>query len=74
MRPFLSQVEKKLQSQMMKLPSLNGLHGMNENPTKMKKGQGAGKVRDVEDQELRQIKRNIAKIKKKQSQPKPTLT
>lgn len=66
--PYLASIEKKLQMEMLKLPSLNDIQRRHDNEpkralTKLNK-------RELDDQEMRTVKRTLSKMKVKRAKAK----
>ena len=69
--PYLAQVEKKLAAEMLKLPSLTDIQRRNE--PEPKKSLVKVNRRDLDDQEMRSVKRTIARIKQKRVRAKTAI-
>ena len=74
LKPYLQSVEKKLAAQMLKLPSLTTLQHKDkvQVPDKNTKGK-ITKTHEIEDAEMRQIKKTMMKLRSKRTHVKSSL-
>jgi len=70
LKPYLVTIEKKLHSQMHKLPLMSGQQDDDENNSIQIRPKTRISKKEMEDQEMRNIKRAMSRIKTKQYRPK----